>query len=214
MLKVDKLDNRPISDKILEQLKASLSSNDVAVFIFSDFRHGIFNRRTIPQLTACLLRGALRVADSQVANRWGNILDFQGFDLITPNEREARFALGDQDSVIRPLALELYKKARCKMLILKLGDRGIITYRADSDDVRSFFTIDSFAGNVVDPVGAGDALLAYSTLALVATGSTVIASTLGSMAAAVACEREGNKPVSPEDVLKKLGAVEKQIQYA
>ena len=50
--------------------------------------------------------GAFRVADSQVASRWGNILDFQGFDLITPNEREARFALGDQDSVVRPLGLE------------------------------------------------------------------------------------------------------------
>lgn len=213
MLKVDRVDSRPISDKILEQLKSSLLSSDIDAFVFSDFRHGIFSRRTIPQLTASLPRHGLRVADSQVANRWGNILDVQGFDLITPNEREARFALGDQDSVIRPLALELYKKARCKTLILKLGDRGIITYRADSDDVRSFFTIDSFAGNVLDPVGAGDALLAYSTLALVATGSTVIASILGSMAAAVACEHEGNNPVAPEDILKKLDAVEKQTQY-
>ena len=46
----------------------------------------------------------IKVADSQVASRWGNILDFQNFDIITPNEREARFSLGDQDSVIRPLA--------------------------------------------------------------------------------------------------------------
>ena len=32
-----------------------------------------------------------KVADSQVASRWGNILEFKNFDLITPNEREARF---------------------------------------------------------------------------------------------------------------------------
>jgi len=44
---------------------------------------------------------ALKVADSQVSNRWGNILDFTDFDLLTPNEREARFALADQDSVVR-----------------------------------------------------------------------------------------------------------------
>ena len=36
------------------------------------------------------------VGDSQVASRWGNILDFSDFDHITPNEKEARFALGDQ----------------------------------------------------------------------------------------------------------------------
>ena len=57
-----------------------------------------------------------RVADSQVASRWGNILDFQGFDLITPNEREARFALGDQDFVVRPLAPKLYEQRHCKTL--------------------------------------------------------------------------------------------------
>lgn len=215
MLKVDRLDNRPISDKILGQLEASLAKAQVDAFVFSDFRHGIFNRRTIPQLTQCLPAGAFKVADSQVASRWGNILDFVGFDLITPNEREARFALGDQDSVVRPLALELYTRAQCKYLIMKLGDRGIITYRTRStEERRGFFAIDSFAEKVVDPVGAGDALLAYSTLALVATKSEVIASILGSMAAAIACEHDGNKPVAPEDVLKKLNMAERQIQYA
>ena len=47
----------------------------------------------------------LSVADSQVASRWGNITEFRGFDLITPNEREARFALADQDSASVPSPL-------------------------------------------------------------------------------------------------------------
>src|SRR5207249_10283647 len=209
---VDKLDNRPIAQKALDQLKSALAGHPADAVVFSDFRHGIFNRETIPQLTAAVPPGVARVADSQVANRWGNILEFQGFDLITPNEREARFALGDQDSTVRPLAMDLYKRAQCKLLILKLGDRGIITYRAPSHDVRSFFTVDSFAHNVVDPVGAGDALLAYSTLSMVTTKNSVIASILGSLAAACSCEREGNNPVSPEEVLKRLDAVEKQIK--
>ena len=214
MLKVDRLDNRPISDRIVRELHASLSSNPVDAFILSDFRHGIFNRSTIPAITDSLPPDTLRAADSQVASRWGNILEFRGFDLITPNEREARFALGDQDSVIRPLALELYRRAQCRTLILKVGERGILTYRAPSDDVGSFFTVDSFAESVVDPVGAGDALLAYGTLSLVATKSPVVASILGSMAAAVACERRGNNPVATADVLKKLETVERRIEYA
>jgi rfaE bifunctional protein kinase chain/domain len=213
MLRVNKLDNRPISDRALEHLKAELARHRVDVAIFSDFRHGIFGRRTIPELTACLPAGALSVADSQVASRWGNILDFQGFDLITPNELEARFALGDQDSTIRPLALDLYKRAACKTLILKLGDKGIITYRAPSHDVRSFFTVDSFADKVADPVGAGDALLAYAALALVATGSPVIASVLGSIAAAVICERDINHPVAPADILRKLDTLERRMRH-
>ena len=70
-----------------------------------------------------------KVGDSQVASRWGNILEFDNFDLITPNERETRFALGDQDTGIRPLASKLYEKAKCKTLIFKLGSNGILTLR-------------------------------------------------------------------------------------
>ena len=63
------------------------------------------------------------------------------------------------------------------------------------------------------PVGAGDALLSYATLAMAVTRSAVIASILGAMAAAVACERDGNNPVGPDDVLKKLKEVEQQVRY-
>ncbi len=213
MLKVDKLDNRPISEHEVNALKDELAKHKVDVVVFSDFRHGIFNKVTIPQLSEAIPAGATRVADSQVANRWGNILEFQDFDLITPNEREARFALGDQDSTVRPMALDLYKKAGCKLLILKLGERGMITYRAPSHEVRAFFTVDSFADRVVDAVGAGDALLSYAALSMVATKSNVIGSILGALAAAVACEHDGNNPVKPDDVLKKLNALEKRSRF-
>ena len=58
-----------------------------------------------------------------------------------------------------------------------------------------------------------DALLAYATLSLIATKSNVIASILGSLSAAVACEHDGNNPVAPEDVLKKLNALEKRAHF-
>jgi sugar/nucleoside kinase (ribokinase family) len=180
----------------------------------SDFRHGIFDRRTIPQLVSAIPSGTFRVADSQVASRWGNILDFADFDLITPNEKEARFALGDQDSVIRPLALELYRKAHCKTLVLKLGDRGILVYRRDADRVRSFFAVESFADRVVDAVGAGDALVAYTTLAMVATKNEVIAAVLGCLAAGIECERDGNIPVQLADLQDKIAKIEQRVHYA
>ena len=214
VLKVDKLDNSEISDNIMSKFSEHISSSaDSNAIVFSDFRHGIFSHRTIPQFISALPKEPLRVADSQVASRWGNILEFQDFDLITPNEREARFALGDQDSVIRPLALELYRRASCRNLILKMGERGIITYRAPSSDVRSFFTVETYAKHVVDSLGTGDALLAYATLGLAATGSSVIASILGSFAAAVACEQEGNRVVDPQAVVGKIDTIEEAFRH-
>ena len=214
LLKVDTLDNRSISDSILGSMTEQIEGTRSDAVVFSDFRHGIFNRRTIPKLISALPPGAFRVADSQVASRWGNILDFKGFDLITPNEREARFALADQDTGVRPLAAQLHEESGCRMVMLKLGDRGVLTCRpGKGNDLRSFFVVDSFAERIVDAVGAGDALLAYATLAMIGDGSEVSATILGSIAAALECEVDGNVPVSGADMARRLDALEKRANY-
>lgn len=214
LLKIDTLDNRSISDEVVDKLKSAISGGNHQAVVFSDFRHGIFNRRTIPRLISSIPEGVFKVADSQVASRWGNITEFQDFDLITPNEREARFALADQDSGIRPLASTLYDAARCKTLMLKLGERGVLTCRSsDHESLESYVVVDSFVDHVIDAVGAGDALLAYATLAKLTTNSDAIATILGSMAAACECEVDGNIPVTPENVRRKIDAVERQANY-
>jgi rfaE bifunctional protein kinase chain/domain/rfaE bifunctional protein nucleotidyltransferase chain/domain len=209
MLQVDRVDNRILSDRLRRDVVEAIHTDPAEILIFSDFRHGMFHRSTVEEYAAAIRSGVLRAADSQVSNRWGNILDFHGFDLVTPNEREARFALGDQDSGVRPLAQDLFQRAGCRYLILKLGERGILTYRSPGRLPREFFIVDSFVGNLVDPIGAGDALLAMATLTLAQSGSIVIASILGSLAAAVACERPGNVPIVIAEVEDKLDALER-----
>ncbi len=213
LLKVDTLDNRAISQDILEQLVKTISTSKADAIVFSDFRHGMFNRLSVPILTKAIPEKAFRVADSQVASRWGNITEFKGFDLITPNEREARFAMADQDSTVGRLASLLKEASEYRNLILKLGDRGIFCTSDNPSAKDSYFSVDSFANNVVDAVGAGDALLAYATLTMLATGSLVMASILGSMAAACECEIDGNIPIRSENVLAKIDAVEKLAGY-
>ena len=78
---------------------------------------------------------------------------------------------------------------------------------------NQYFSIDSFSGNLVDAVGAGDALLAYSTLSMLATGSLVTAGIIGSMAAACECEVDGNIPIRAESVIAKITSVENMASY-
>jgi rfaE bifunctional protein kinase chain/domain len=214
LVKIDTLDNSSISDAIVEHFVEHISATQADAIIFSDFRHGIFNKRTIDNLVAAIPADCFKVADSQVASRWGNIVDFKGFDLITPNEREARFALADQDSGVRPLAARLYDEAKCKTLILKLGERGSITCcNSDHDSLASYVFVDSFVDHLIDAVGSGDALLAYATLALAKGYSPAIASIVGSMAAACECEVDGNIPIAKDDVVKKIRRVMAHSQY-
>jgi len=214
LLKVDTIDNRSISEQILKEMTNAVSEVETDAVVYSDFRHGIFNRRTIPTFIDALPKGVYKVADSQVASRWGNVTEFHGFDLITPNEREVRFVLADQDSGIRPIASQVYDKAACKLLMMKLGERGMLVCRSpDHESLASFYVIDTFVDNLVDAVGAGDALLAYSTLAMLVSKNDFHASILGAMAAACECEHHGNKPITPDALYQKIDAVERRVNF-
>jgi rfaE bifunctional protein nucleotidyltransferase chain/domain len=216
MIKIDTVDNRPVSGAVLRRLcEWVASTTDAQAVVFSDFRHGIFHGASVGVLSMAAHGGCLRAADSQVASRWGNIRDFLDFDLITPNEREARFSLGDQDSGVRPLAARLAREARCRWLLMKLGPRGVLGFaepesHAAGEDLS--FALDSHAGVVADPVGAGDAFLAYAVLSLLARpGCLATAAILGSFAAGIECGYDGNVPVAPEYVLSKIDEAEREV---
>jgi|TARA_B110000261_G_C13087799_1_gene358632 rfaE bifunctional protein kinase chain/domain/rfaE bifunctional protein nucleotidyltransferase chain/domain len=212
LLKLDKLDNRPVSQEIQKEFSKYLKNINADAVILSDFRHGIFNKDSIPSYLKSIPKKMFKVADSQVASRWGNITEFKNFDLITPNERESRFALADQDSTVSSLADSLVEVANCKNLILKLSERGVFCLEKNKNK-KSFFTLDSFAKQVVDSVGSGDALLAYSTLSFLVSNSIVIASIIGSIAAACECEFDGNIPIKKEIVIRKINELEKEINF-
>lgn len=202
LLKVDVVDNRPIVGAVLEGFCDSIRSSSAEAVIFSDFRHGIFAKNSVSDLVGSIPEGAVKIADSQVASRWGNITDFKGFDLVTPNEREARFSLADQDSSVGVLAEKIRTACDAKFVALKLGSRGMIGLGA-----QSYFSLDSFCDAPVDPVGAGDAFLAHCSASLTRGYSFEIASIIGSLAAACACQFDGNKAVTRDQIQEALDSI-------
>ena len=202
LLKVDTLDNSPINNKTLQKICDKIADIDCDAVIFSDFRHGIFTKSSIQKLAKHIPKQTFKIADSQVASRWGNITEFMNFDLVTPNEREARFALADQDSNIGLLATNIQKQTKCKNIILKLGSKGLFFL---NDNM--YHSVDSLTSNVKDAVGAGDALLAYSSLMMLNRGSLAAACIVGAAAAALECEFDGNIPITAESVIEKLTSI-------
>jgi rfaE bifunctional protein kinase chain/domain len=211
LVKIDTLDNQPISKKVLNSLSKQLKKHNTSGVIFSDFRHGIFNGGSIESLTKSVKKNTFKSADSQVASRWGNITDFKNFDLITPNEKEARFSISDQDSSLSSLARKVIKASKCKNMILKLGERG--AFAVENKKYLKSFYVSSFANKVADAVGTGDALLAYSTLAMISSKSLAVSIIIGSIAAACKCESQGNSPITPKEVIEKIKNIEKLTKY-
>jgi rfaE bifunctional protein kinase chain/domain/rfaE bifunctional protein nucleotidyltransferase chain/domain len=210
MLQVDTVDNHVPNEIIQMDIAQKIKNTKTDAVVFSDFRHGIFNHQSIDIFTSNINGKTLKVADSQVSNRWGNILDFQNFDLIFPNEKEARFSMGDQDSGIRVLGTNLFNISKAKNLVLKLGEKGLMVFKESGFDLRDIFPLDSFAEEIVDGVGAGDAFMSAATLAYAYSSDILISAIIGNIAAALACEVSGNIPASIEQILEKLDRIKKE----
>ena len=206
LLKIDRVSNAPISATTTDQILCALRDVKADAYIFSDFRHGIFDSINASKFLNSVSKYSVVAADSQVASRWGNILDFKGAELVTVNEKEARYSLGNQDLPIRPLGEQLFREMNPKLLILKAGRDGAITYRRalEGSDPRHFFALDSFARFTRDAVGAGDALLAYSTISWAITKNPLITTVIGLLAAGIECESEGNIPVQLDFIRQRI----------
>ena len=136
-----------------------------------------------------------------MSSRWGNILDFQKFDIVFPNEAEARFSLADQDSGVRYIGTNILKLSKSKNVVLKLGDKGSMVFHDTGVKPRDFFPLDSFVTNKVDTIGAGDAYLAATSYFYAITKNITISSIIGNFAATVASERGGNVPIKKKEIL-------------
>lgn len=212
LLKIDTVENNSINSSEINYLcnKKFLNCDGV---ILSDFRHGIFNKINIKQIFKLIKKIKYKIADTQVASRWGNLTEFNNFDLVTPNEKEVRFALADQDTVLRPLGKLLMDKINCKNLFITLGSDGVISIRGKNYK-RSSFHLDSLVENLVDPVGAGDAFLSYSALSMVIENNDIASVIIGSIASKISCETFGNIPIGKDLVLAyldKLSDIESSI---
>ena len=105
----------------------------------------------------------------------------------------------------------LLERTKYKNLILKLGSRGVFC-NGYVKNKYSPFSIGAFAKNVVDPVGSGDALLAYSSLVLKKSKSLIKSSIIGSFAAAC------NAKVKAiflfyKNIVDKIKEIQKDIKY-
>ena len=73
--------------------------------------------------------------DVQCSSQVGSIIDFKEFDVLCPNEKEARIALKDRDSGIEQISLRIMNETKAKSMFMKLGPEGFISYDKKEDGV-------------------------------------------------------------------------------
>ena len=208
LLRVNHLRQHPISlelqEKILERFIAMIPEQDL--IIFSDFNYGCLPQALVDRIVSeCSRKKIMMIADSQSSSQIGDVSRFKDMMLLTPTEREARLALKDFESGLVVLAEKLRTKARAKNVFITLNKEGLLIHADDSNKYH-FLTdrIDALNKAAVDPSGGGDSLLTCSAMALAAGADIWQSAYLGSVAAACQVGRNGNIPLSINDMY--LGA--------
>lgn len=208
LLRVSHLHQAPISlglqQKFIGLLDAAMDRADLLVF--SDFNYGCLPQPLVDCIVArAKTRGIFMAADSQSSSQVGDISRFQGMNLVTPTEREARISLRNHEDGLVVLAEQLRKQANAGNVLLKLGEEGLLIHPGEAQQ-GGWVTdrVDALNSAPKDVAGAGDSLLIASAMAM-ASGATVWeAACLGSIAAAVQVGRVGNTPLQADELLREL----------
>lgn len=192
--------NLNIEKKIINEFEKR--SKDYDLLIFSDFSYGLLSPELVHKIIEiCKSNHVFIAADSQSSSQIGDLSKFSNVDLVTPTEREARVELKDETSGLAVLLEKLQSKIHYGNVILKLAGDGVLVY-SHQNRLENFLNIDQIAALNRSPVnvsGAGDALLASSSMALALGADIYISSYIGSLAAALHITVDSNKPISLVD---------------
>ena len=200
MLRVSHLRQHGVDKKLTEEMLAKLRPQvaKAQLLIFSDFNYGCLPQPLVDQLTEWAnAKQTLIAADSQSSSQMGDVSRFRSTHLLTPTEREARLAVQDFEAGLVVLADLLLKRATARNVILTLGESGVLVQQ-DSSATDQLAALNPAARDVV---GAGDSLLVVASLALAAGGNIWEAACLGSVAAGIQVGRQGNVPLSADDIV-------------
>ncbi|MEF3698336.1 D-glycero-beta-D-manno-heptose-7-phosphate kinase [Desulfolutivibrio sp.] len=205
VVRVDRESDEPVSSRVRDaviQAMIRLMPGHACVIV-SDYAKGLVSRpiiQAVLEAAAKLSPRPLVLVDPKVPNR--DI--YQGVDLLTPNAREAGEMAGlrltGRTEIIRA-GLAIFKKIRCRSLVITLGADGIALFSGPGN-VRH---IPTMARKVFDVTGAGDTVIAALAVGLSSGLDLLDACILANYCAGIVVGQVGSATVSQKDVLAGLG---------
>ena len=205
LLRVNYLRSHDIGEECLAEMLHNLvrAIDDTQLLIFSDFNYGCLPQGFVENvIKICNDRGIPYFADSQASSQLSDVSRFHQATCVCATEREARLSLNDFKSGLQKISENLIKKARANNIIIKLGAEGLIALQGSPESNTD--TLPALNSHPSDVAGAGDALLAASSLLHLAGGNIFESALVGSIAAGIQVSRIGNLPLSLEDMLSQL----------
>ena len=199
IVRVDRLSRDPITEDVEDQILTSLASRleSSEAMLISDYNNGLMTQRIRETaLSLCREQGKLVVVDAQ-----GDLRDYYGASVMTPNQPEAEAVVGFQivDGESLRLAGEtLLEATGAEALLVTRGSNGMALFERDRDvqEIPAFNRSEVF-----DVTGAGDTVVGTLTLALAAGANYFEAMVMANLAASIVVRRFGTSTTSPPEMV-------------
>lgn len=201
MFEICYMNDEPVSKalekQIIDHLKKTISSYDLV--IVSDFGHGFFTKAVVDLISRKAKYLALNVQTNSANMGFNFLSKWPKADYVSIDEPEIRLAAHEKHHDLKAVMLGIMKSGRYRNLIVTKGPRGSVFYSKNT----GFLEAPALASRVIDSVGAGDALFAY-TAPVMAVGcpsdlTSFIGNAVGALAVQIICNREA---VNQVDLLK------------
>ena len=203
MLRLDRESREPLSEALNQQLKRQLDAllPQLNGVLLSDYALGVVN----PSMVNDVLEKAKALGIPVVVDSQGDLSQFKGATILTPNQPEAEknvgFALDSKEAIIRAGNI-LLEKAHAHYVLITLGQDGMALFDAEQSSV-SFIPVFN-KQDVFDVTGAGDTVVATWLVAYASGASALEAAVLGNLAASLVVRVFGSAVTSQKELSKRL----------
>lgn len=191
LLEIYRMDDRPGVDAEVEEFNATIRKGMAGrnLTVVADYGHGLLT----PSSIAVLCEGAPFLAlnvQSNAGNRGFNpISKYRRADYICLAKHEADLETRQRGCPAQPQILEMARRINCPRFTVTMGKDGSLHY----DAVTGFTHAPAVASRVLDRVGAGDAVLAVTSLLVKLDAPPDITAFVGNVAGAHLVAELGNR---------------------
>ncbi len=201
VVRVDVEDKKKIPPRLKEKILGFIQKEPWDGLIISDYNKGLISESLIQRVLSFAQRKKLPVF---VDPKEKNFHSYSPVTLLTPNHLEAERIIHQKcasDQEIEKAGKKILSRISAKYLIIKRGEQGLSVLEKRKKTVH----IPARAKQVYDVTGAGDTVIAVSSLALLAGASILEASQLANTAAGIVIGKLGTASLTPEELLMALG---------
>ncbi len=200
VVRVDVEDRKPISPRLKERVLEFIRRETWDGLIISDYDKGLLSESLIQEVLSIAQRKKRPVF---VDPKEKNFPSYSPVTLLTPNHLEVgkivhHKCVSDQET--EKAGKTILSEIRTKFLIIKRGELGLSVFEKGKKTVH----IPAQAKQVYDVTGAGDTVIAVSSLALLAGASILEASHLANAAAGIVVGKLGTATLDPEELILAL----------